>query len=378
MIRNCQVCGSTSKKLLFHQNFNNNVIAPMKEYDVVSCNECGFIYAENLPSQEEFNKYYAQSSQYEFKHSDGKVSKPYLDHANKLIDFIDKCSDYYKYSKILEIGCSTGFLLSLLKKKGYSKLMGIDPSKTCVETVKNLYSIDAQQATISSFETEEKFNLIILSAVLEHIVDLKESIIKISSLLKDNGFLFIEVPDASRFYQHIYTPYQQFSIEHINFFTDTSLMTLFTHKFNYEYIYKKYDTNEVNQTIDPNILFIVRKVKNANNYYINRYIELCAEKDNFYKNKINEILNTREKVIVWGVGTHTQRLLDDMDISKIAYFVDSNQNYENKGLKGIVIKSPKNIKENIPIVIMSHSYQNEIIQQIKNLKLDNEIIKLYE
>ena len=44
--------------------------------------------------------------------------------------------------------------------------------------------------------------------------------------MNNGGLLYIEVPDASRFLKYIDAPFQQFSIEHINFFSNISLSNL--------------------------------------------------------------------------------------------------------------------------------------------------------
>jgi len=358
----------------------------MEKYNVVACNDCGFCYANNIPSQKEFNNYYAEMSKYEFDYKAGLVSDEYLDHFNKmsklLIPYLKE-----KNEKILDIGCSTGALLSILKSHGYSNLLGIDPSPSCVETVKQLYNIQAEVNTISGFKWNQKFDVIILSAVLEHFVDFTDAMHKIRSLLNDGGLLFIEIPDAERFDSYIYTPFQQFSIEHINYFSQYSIKNLLT-KFSFEIIEIQKNENRINQNIDPDILVLSRK-SNKNNFEITRddvcelrlknYISESYKMDIKLKKIIQEKLSNKNKIIIWGVGTHTQRLIGSgLDCSKILFFVDSNTNYKGKMINGIEVKLPDEIKENIPILVSTYSYQNEIVGQIKDeLKLNNKIIKLY-
>ncbi|MCM8796936.1 MAG: class I SAM-dependent methyltransferase [Candidatus Omnitrophica bacterium] len=359
----------------------------MESYDVVVCSNCGFVYADNIPSQDDFNNYYTVMSKYEFDYKNGVVSNSYIEHFTKIVNFlIPHITDFN--AKILDIGCSTGALLSIFKLNGYSNLLGIDPSPSCVRATKELYNIEASVNNIFNFNTNEKFDLIILSAVLEHLVDFNNSMQKIRSLLKDRGLLFIEVPDAERFVLYISMPFQQFSIEHINYFSQNSIRNLLS-KFSFEIIELQKNENRINQSIDPDIFILSRK-SNENNFIIKRddicelkirnYISQCAELDLKIKKVIQEKLSNKNKIIVWGVGTHTQRMLGSiLDLSKILFFVDSNIRYIGKKLKGIEIKSPSDIKEEgIPILISTYSYQEEIAYQIKEiLKLNNEIITIY-
>lgn len=386
MNRSCPICFCSEKTHLYKQNFNNNVISLMKSYDVVICKNCGFVYADNIPPQNDFNNYYEVMSKYEFSHKDGVVSNNYIDHYTKIVNFIIPYIND-KNVKILDIGCSTGGLLSIFKLNGYSNLLGLDPSPSCVKTTKELYNIEATVNNISNFNTNEKFDLVILSDVLEHLVDFSNSMQKIRSLLKDQGLLFIKVPDVERFDLYISAPFQQFSIEHINYFSQYSIRNLLS-KFSFKIIEMQQRENKVTTITDPDI-FILSKKTNENNFKITKdninegkiksYITKCSKVDLKIKKIIQEKLLNKNKVIVWGVGTHTLRLIGSgLDLSKIIYFVDSNIRYRGKKLNGIEIKLPSDIKEKIPILISTYSYQQEIAHQIKEvLKLDNEIIKIY-
>lgn len=389
MNRPCPLCYSNAKEHLYHQNFYSDVISLMKEYDVVVCKACGFVYADNIPSQEEFNTYYAKMSRYEFSHNNSEVSANYSEHENSLIDFIEPYIK--KDSKIVDVGCSTGTLLSLFKKRGYTKLFGVDPSQSCIDLIEKKYSIKGVATTLDKFNSNEKFDVIILSAVIEHLVDIREPLWKLLWALQDGGLLLIEVPDAGRYYQKIFTAFQQFSIEHINYFTIQSIQQLLNGYLDMTTLSIKPGENKGNQTIDPNLLVIAQKNGRLPEYFIHDYIGKptmklyirdCEELEKLTKVALEETLKGKDKVIVWGVGTNTQKLLvpgNGIDISKILYFVDSNTNYTGKKLGGLDIKLPKDIVEpNIPILILSYSYQEEIIKQIRDMGLKNDILVIYK
>ena len=387
MTRICPICSSTDKKLLYVQRFNGDAVSLMGAYDVVACKACGFAFADNIPAQNEFDRYYALQSKYEFNHQDGQVSTDYLSYFTKIFHLLEKhIGD--KKAKILDIGCSTGALLSIFMANGYFNLLGIDPSPACVKTAGDLYNIQANANSLSNFRTNEKFDVVILSAVLEHLVDFDDSFEKIRELLNDGGILFVEVPDAERFEAFITSPFQQFSTEHINYFTKYSIQNLLA-KYNFEVVQVKENANKLNLIMDPD-LFVVGKKANDCRFTLTidrvplekleRYIKKCSELDKEIKKDLGDKINCEDKIIVWGVGTHTLRLIGaGLDLSKILYFVDSNRKYHGMKIKGIEIKSPDEITEGEnKILISSYGYQKEITSQIKNtLKLKNKIIHLY-
>jgi len=86
-------------------------------------------------------------------------------------------------------------------------------------------------------------------------------------------------------------------------------------------------------------------------------------------------------MIVWGVGTHTLRLLatGGLDIQRVALFVDSNPKYQQQELQGVPVVAPGELRERTePILISSRSSQHAIEDQIRNsLGLKNRLILLY-
>jgi 2-polyprenyl-3-methyl-5-hydroxy-6-metoxy-1,4-benzoquinol methylase len=54
--------------------------------------------------------------------------------------------------------------------------------------------INVRKGSIEQIKSNEKFDLIILSHVLEHLLNPSVFLKKIKSILSDNGILYIEVP----------------------------------------------------------------------------------------------------------------------------------------------------------------------------------------
>lgn len=93
---------------------------------------------------------------------------------------------------VLDIGCSNGIFLDLYKN---SETWGVEPSE-------NAKNINAKKHKIINeyFEKakllENYFDLIIMNHTLEHVKDAEIVLAKIYRLLKKNGILFIDVPNA--------------------------------------------------------------------------------------------------------------------------------------------------------------------------------------
>lgn len=98
-----------------------------------------------------------------------------------------------KPGRVLEIGCSTGTLLSLLKKSNW-EVIGVEFSKLAAkEAVKK--GLNVFNTKFEYFHSTEKFDLIILNHVLEHLDNPVKIIEKVLMLLADKGYVLIDVPN---------------------------------------------------------------------------------------------------------------------------------------------------------------------------------------
>lgn len=103
-------------------------------------------------------------------------------------------------AEILEIACNKGYLLAALHSLQFKKLFGVDLSPLDVDKAKQIVpSADVSYADAFDYlaGNVEKFDVIILKAVLEHIK--KDQVIPlldaIKSSLKPAGMVIIDVPN---------------------------------------------------------------------------------------------------------------------------------------------------------------------------------------
>lgn len=391
--RKCPVCNGVKKELMYRQTFSEiSSVSLLNGYNVVACEECGFCFADNIPTQEDFDLYYGQMSKYESNDKTPKVSKYELAKFKEIFNFL---IPYLKDSnlKIVEIGCATGQLLSLLQKGGYKNLLGVDPSKACTETVKQSYQIPVSIDTISTLILEEgTVDLFILVGVLEHIYDLDISLQKLWRYLSKNGMIYIAVPDASQYFMGTDAPFQEFSLEHINYFGPTSLTNIleingFLHlntaqsliEFNQGTFTPLLQSIFTKNSADDQLNFKNKDIETPQN--LGKYIDKSKSEDLLLRNKIKIIVESKQPIIIWGTGAQLLRLMETTNLREalISAFVDSNPKYIGERLNGVEIISPENIiGSNEAILITSRVFQFEIKNQIRTeLKMDNEIIEIF-
>jgi SAM-dependent methyltransferase len=395
--RNCPICNAPPGPALYRQSFAGLSGQKLLDaYDIVVCRQCGFAYAGNIPGQAAFDRYYRDLSKYGYQHRDGLeppwVLKRFTDTAEILRPFIPS-----KQSRILDIGCANGGLIGALKKIGFTNVLGFDPSPDSAAAARKLHDVLVETRSLADLPGEtRRFDLIILGGVLEHVRDLRQAIADIRRLMTDSAILYVEVPDATRFADHRNAPYQEFSLEHINFFSETSLANLMG-VFGLTQRHVIHEPRHLSaDTFEPCILavFSVKpasvsaaaprglsiRIDTESGPALTRYIEQSNRVDRRVCEIIDDLVASQRPIIVWGVGTHTLRLLAMSGLSraKIAAFVDSNPNYAGKTLAGVPVILPGALRDRPePILISSWVYQREIERQIRR-DLPNEPICLYE
>ncbi|MBW3567095.1 MAG: class I SAM-dependent methyltransferase [Proteobacteria bacterium] len=110
--------------------------------------------------------------------------------------------------KILEIGCGTGGNLEMLSAHGQLSAMEMDATARSIALEKTNGEIDIRSGRCPEEIpfSDERFDLICLFDVLEHIEEDRETLCEISRLLTDDGLVLVTVPA----YQWLWSAHDEF------------------------------------------------------------------------------------------------------------------------------------------------------------------------
>lgn len=183
----------------------NKVILTCKD-NTVSNDSFDLVLDENLdmlitspqPKEGELSKYY-ESEAY-ISHTDSKKSlfdKIYQvvkNHTVKQkVKFINSFN--FENKNILDIGCGTGDFLEACKNKEWN-ITGVEPNEgareIAIKKSKNNIYTNIEEVLEN---TLNKFDIITMWHVLEHVPNLQEYISWLKTLLKPNGVIIIAVPN---------------------------------------------------------------------------------------------------------------------------------------------------------------------------------------
>lgn len=293
-----------------------------------------------------------------------------IGYAKSILEFIETyLSNISKTTKVLDIGCGTGFLLSLLQEKGYD-VYGIEPGLQANIGI-NKYKLPIITDFFPSTQINQKFDLIISSLVLEHIVEPEQFLVDIKKCLTKNGTVILGVPntdpyvasgDISTLFHEHWSYFTTSSFN--NFLINNGAVNLIIEKSNYGgLLYAKFNFREVDDITD-----LIKTNEGEALSYFNK-IQLATEKlKSFFH------INKHKSIGIYVPGRVINFLIsENIELSNIRFF-DDNINTNNHYFPGINIivenfESFKNKPTDI-ILIMSSVFGDKI----KNKILENSSI----
>lgn len=227
---NCPVCECTN-----HQP----VLSSPKELVIVQCTNCNFIFAKNIPSDEELAEYYGNNY---YSINDEGIYTPHLTWHRRLkyqlfIWWITRFFPAKEKVKLLEIGCSQGDLLRELQNNPKFDACGLDFGGAPINYARSL-GLNVQQGSLESMDfPSESFDLVVAIHTIEHLQNPIRTLTEIHRILKKGGLFFVVVPCIS----HIKAKrsgknWKYWGKGHLWYFS-TKTMALFVNKFGFDVLH---------------------------------------------------------------------------------------------------------------------------------------------
>lgn len=168
-----------------------------ESFAIVECENCKLKFTNPRPSLSDIHKYYQ--------------SEDYISHSNKSnspVNLIYKIARFFtlksklrliahhsRKKTLLDVGCGTGHFLDLCQANGWD-CNGIEPDENTRKMVIQKKAL-AIYPDLKDLPENQKFDVITLWHVLEHVYQLDETLLTLHARLHKKGVLFIALPNCA-------------------------------------------------------------------------------------------------------------------------------------------------------------------------------------
>ena len=200
---NCPVCGSEHINPLLTVKDHS---VSGEEFVIWQCSNCSLRFTQDVPDETSIAPYYQSPDYISHSNTDkGLLNKLYQKVRKYTLQQKASLIIHYTVSKgnLLDIGAGIGAFLNEMKNRQW-KATGIEPDEGARIQAKNLFAIDLLSTSSLQNLPAKSFDAITLWHVLEHVHSLHQYIDQLKLLLKDEGKIFIAVPNYQSLDADIY------------------------------------------------------------------------------------------------------------------------------------------------------------------------------
>lgn len=208
----------------------------VRDYPLDRCRSCGSAYVNPRPALEALRRHYTAGGHGQQTPSTVEdVLAAEERYPNSTVDahrILSVVSDLAPGRRLLDVGCGYGFYAREASDRGFEvdalELSGFE--RRCTHQIAG---VQPEAVTFEEFETEpDSYDVILMSQILEHVVDPVEWIEKAGRLVAPEGILALALPNFDSFLRRllgagdplVHPP------DHLNYFNDQGLAKLLSRR----------------------------------------------------------------------------------------------------------------------------------------------------
>jgi 2-polyprenyl-3-methyl-5-hydroxy-6-metoxy-1,4-benzoquinol methylase len=236
MLQACVSCGSERIRYWRQKNYHYTRQQSQQAFHIYRCDCCGSGFLNQPPHPHWLQAIYRYSGQ--------ALTQPVglqavLDREtafpNCTVDAarISKLADQLNASgnrHALDIGSGFGFYTQALRKQGY-QTVSINPGQYENQVFTAMNGDEPLPIMFEQYQTEQRFGVVVMSQVLEHLLQPDAAVKKITDLLSKGGVFACAVPNYNSFLVKLLGTRDNACLwvpEHVNYFTENGLQALLT------------------------------------------------------------------------------------------------------------------------------------------------------
>lgn len=204
---NCPVCGSADIRNVL--SAKDHTVSG-ESFAIAECNACTLRFTQNVPDAASILPYYKSENYISHTNtSKGLINRLYQWVRKRTIrskaTLVKKTTGVDK-GKLLDVGSGTGAFVNEMKQQGW-QVTGLEPDNDARQLAKQVFNADLDDVSQFYKLPAASYDAITLWHVLEHVHDLQVYVQQLKNLLKENGKIFIALPNYTAKDAAIYKDY---------------------------------------------------------------------------------------------------------------------------------------------------------------------------
>ena len=234
VIYNCVACGADKIDFWRQKDYQFTEGSTAKVFHIYRCKSCGTGFLNQPPHRQWLKSIYQYSGQALTQAiSLDEVLVREVEFPNCTVDAqrmaqqadeLNKSGNY----RALDIGSGFGFYTRGLRRLGY-RTVSINPGEYENQVFKDLNGDEPLPIMFEDYQSEQKFGVVVMSQVLEHLLEPDVAVAKVVGLLESGGLLACAVPNYASFLVKLLGTRDNACLwvpEHVNYFTKQGLVSL--------------------------------------------------------------------------------------------------------------------------------------------------------
>ncbi len=381
MNRRCPVCGGAGRRSLLRMNyalFEDSRLPRSTSID--ECSDCACVFADSQATEQDYVAHYQASSIYaaaNLRAGSGEESGD----RERLIAACARIAPHMGQGGLLiDVGAGSGGMLAQARERLRCDVLGIDPDPACVAGL----AARGWDAAVGQLDIElaaryaGRAKVVALSHVLEHLWSPPDALRVALTMVADDGVVYVETPDRSRYAQCPNVPFYYFDPEHINHFSVGDFARLANECGGHLVHGGQSDIRLAGGAAYPVCWAVIapggastEAAVSTTGSGIARYIaqQQAAVRD-WSSRVLRQLDDTTGSWVIWGCGSQTQRVLsqDWIPLERVAAIADSDSAKQGRRFAGKPVLAPQQALDAHPdatvLVLAADSARGAILAEL--------------
>lgn len=208
----CPVCGNADTVPRIVEAADRFFQTTRLTFSLRACAGCRCLFLDPLPERQDLERFYpaaywaVDGRPNPLRYFESLYRRVVLrDHVGCVTRAAAGLSPAGGSPRLLDVGCGSGLLLSVLKSRGFD-VRGFDSSREARAVAKHLHGVDVvvgESVAKAGFAADE-FDVVTLFHVLEHVSDPRQVLSEVRRILQPQGRVLVQVPNIESWQSRLF------------------------------------------------------------------------------------------------------------------------------------------------------------------------------